>query len=64
MCGSIKIAENWGIEQRRLCNFKSKFNPSLGMTCIVRKTDGIGKLATMTFNGVTRVPVLSSIIKV
>lgn len=60
----LKIAENWGTEQRRLCNFKSKFNPSLEMTCAVRKTDGIGKLATLTYNGVTRVPVLSSIIKV
>ncbi|CAJ37288.1 GNAT family N-acetyltransferase [Methanocella arvoryzae] len=59
----LKVAENWGTEQRRLCNFKSKFNPSLEMTCIVRKTDGIGKLATMTYNGVARMPLLSSIIK-
>lgn len=60
----LKGSENWGTEQRRLCQFKSKFNPGLEVTCSVRKADRIARMAIWTYGSVKQIPVLSSIIKV
>lgn len=61
--GALTI-ENWGTGQKRLCQYKSKFNPSLEITCAIRKQDNLAKLAAWTYTSITQVPVLGSIIRV
>jgi hypothetical protein len=59
----LKVVENWGTESKRLNPYKSKFNPSLDICCSIKKTDAFGKLAFLTYAGVTHVPGLSAVLR-
>lgn len=59
----IRKVENWGTGQRRLCRYKSKFNPALESTCAIHKMDNLGKLANLTYVGISSLPLLSSLLQ-
>lgn len=59
----FRVVENWGTESKRLNPFKSKFNPALDICCSIKKTDAFGKLAFLTYAGVTHVPGLSAVLR-
>ncbi|CAJ37287.1 GNAT family N-acetyltransferase [Methanocella arvoryzae] len=57
----LRVVENWGTETKRLNAYKAKFDPALEVCCGLHKSDVLGKLATMTYSSITRVPGLASV---